>query len=103
MKTENNERRISIRERLATLSELTPAFLGGVHIESDTVGKESRVFVGGVDKVSVLEEERIVLVAGRLRLTFLGTGLFATSYAKGTVSLCGRISSVNAESVWEGV
>lgn len=103
MKTAKNEGRLSLRERLVAFSELAPSLFGGVHIESDTVGQESRVFIGGVDKVSVLEEERIVLVAGRLRLTFLGAGLFATSYAKGTVSLCGRISSVNAESVWEGV
>ncbi len=103
MKATKKERRITIRERLAALSELAPPLFGGVHIESDTVGNESRVFIGGVNKVSVLEEERVVLVAGRRRLTFLGKGLFAVSYAKGTVSLCGRIDSVSAESVWEGV
>lgn len=103
MKTAKNERRISLRERLLSFSELAPSLFGGVHIEADTVGEETRVFIGGVDKVSVLEEERVVLTAGKLRLTFIGTGLFASSYTKGTVTLCGRITSVSSERTWGDV
>ncbi len=103
MKSVKNERRIPIKERLAALFEIAPPLFGGVHIESDTVGRESRVFLSGVKKVYVLEEERIILLAGGVRLTFLGEDLFASSYSRGTVSICGRVFSVNAESVGESL
>ncbi len=101
MKTSKKEGHPSLKGRLLLFSELAPPLLGGVHIESDTVGEESRVFISGAKKVSVLLEERIVLLAGRWRLTFLGRGLFATSYVKGTVSIRGVVLSVSAEEIGE--
>ena len=96
-------KRISIKERLLTLFELAPTPFGGVHIEADTVGGKSRVLIAGVKKVCLVEEGRVVLIAGGLRLDFLGEGLFASSYAGGTVCIVGRILSVNAEERGERV
>ena len=93
------EKRIPIKEKLAALFELAPPPLGGLHIEADTVGEVSRIFISGVKKVYIVEQGRIVLLAGGLRLSLLGEGLFASSYARGTVSVCGRVCSVNAEGV----
>ncbi len=99
MKTTKNKRRIPIKERLASLYEMGPSPFRGIHIESDTVGQNSRIFLVGVRKVYVLEENRIVLLAASLRLTFLGEGLFASSYSRGTVSISGRVLSVSAEGI----
>ncbi len=97
MEQKTRERKRSLRERLPVLWETTPLLPGGIHIEGDIIGREGRFLIGGIDKIAYCNEERILLLSGKCRLTLTGSSLFMVSYTKGTVTVYGRISSITAE------